>query len=176
MKMRYFFLTLFSIICFTAAAQQNMQQKIAEYLSVNGTELQYNAAYDAMFEVLEQQFADVPNDMWNSLKGEKKANVNQVVIILASAYRKHFNEQDIDAMLAFYKTDTGRKLAGNPTTLNKEENKKAALFYGSEAGQKMKEVRLDLEKDIAQISEYWSRDLYKAMVDKLKTKGYQPKY
>lgn len=177
MKKRYIILTFILSICFTGFAQEgNMQQNIAEYLSINGTERQYNSAYDQMFDVLKQQFnnANVPADVWSNLQAEKSKKVDQIVILLASAYRKHFNEGDIIEMLKFYKTDTGKKLAGDPTSLNKEENKEAALFYGSDTGKKITQVTEGLSKDISQISEYWSRDLFKETMNKLIAMGYNP--
>ncbi|EDM43343.1 hypothetical protein SCB49_01272 [unidentified eubacterium SCB49] len=154
------------------------QESIIKYLTINGTQAQYESAYDQMFDVLEQQFKDakVPTEVWSELKSKKTMAINQVVSMLASAYRDNFDKADINTLIDFYSSGTGQQIVQDPTKLTKEQNKELANFHESVTGQKMFEVRSKLEKDIAQISEYWSRDLYKGTVDGLIAKGYQPVY
>ena len=40
-------------------------KNIIEYLNNNGTEKQYGEAYDEMFDILKEQFMDVPEKEWN---------------------------------------------------------------------------------------------------------------
>ena len=177
--MRSLFLTVFSLFCFSLMSQEvSMQESIVKYLTINGTHAQYNSAYDQMFDVLEQQFkgAEIPATVWTDVKSKKPMVVNQVVSMLASAYRESFDKQDISNLIDFYSSGTGQQVLQDPTKLNTEQNQELANFHGSLTGQKMFEVRPKLEKDIAQISEYWSRDLYKGTLDALIAKGYQPKF
>jgi len=179
MKMKSLFLTVFSLFCFNLMAQEmSMQESIVKYLTINGTYTQYDSAYDQMFDVLEQQFksAEVPTTVWTEVKSKKPRAVNQVVGMLASAYRENFTKEDINSLIQFYSTGTGQQVLQDPTKLNTAQNKELANFHGSVTGKKMFEVRPELEKDIAQISEYWSRDLYKSTLDALIAKGYQPQY
>ena len=93
MKIRTLFLTLFLSICYSGFSQDiTFQQKIIKYLKLNGTEQQYNNAYDEMFVMLNQQFsnASVPEAEWSSLKINKEEDIAKVLGMLASAYRKHF--------------------------------------------------------------------------------------
>ena len=51
--MRSIFLTVFSLVCFTGIAQvDEFQKDIIAYLNVNGTQQQYDQAYEDMFDVL----------------------------------------------------------------------------------------------------------------------------
>jgi len=179
MKIKSLLLTVFSLFCFSMIGQElSRQESIIKYLTINGTHAQYESAYDQMFDVLEQQFkgANVPAEVWTEVKSNKPMAINQVVSMLASAYRDSFNKNDINNLIDFYSTGTGQQVLQDPTKLTKEQNQELANFHGSVTGTKMFEVRPKLEKDIAQISEYWSRDLYKSTMDALLAKGYQAKF
>ena len=179
MKIKSLFLTVFSLFCFSMMAQElSRQESIVKYLTINGTHAQYDSAYDQMFDVLEQQFkgANVPAEVWTEVKSKKPMAINQVVSMLASAYRESFEKQDITNLINFYSSGTGQQVLQDPTKLTVEQNQELANFHGSMTGQRMFEVRPKLEKDIAQVSEYWSRDLYKSTLDALIAKGYQAKF
>ncbi len=179
MKIKSLLLTVFSLFCFSMMAQElTRQESIVKYLTINGTHAQYNSAYDQMFDVLEQQYkgANVPAAVWTEVKSQKPMVVNQVVGMLASAYRESFNKGEINNLIAFYSSGTGQQVLQDPTKLTAEQNQELANFHGSITGQKMFDERPNLEKNIAQISEYWSRDLYKSTVDALSAKGYHAKF
>ena len=62
--MRAAYLTVFFLICFSAMGQVDQFQKdIIEYLNSNGTRLQYNQAYEAVFPLLAKNFKDFENSM-----------------------------------------------------------------------------------------------------------------
>lgn len=178
MKIKAVFLTLFMSICFSVSGQEDsFQQNIIDYLNVNGTFTQYSAAFDQMFDVLKQQYeaGAVPEETWAELKEGRNAAVNQVVGMLSSAYREHFTKPDIEAMITFYKTDAGQQMVKAPDALSDPQRKEVNAFFTSDTGIKINDLREVLLKDISQISEYWSRDLFAATMTKLREKGYTPK-
>ena len=178
MKIRSLFLTLFCGICFSAVAQvDNFQQDIIEYLNNNGTEAQYSKAYDEMFDVLKQQFVvpEVPAEVWTDLKKGKEESIDDVIAFLTFAYRKHFTQEDISKMTAFYKTKAGKKLVKQTKNHSKEESEEVAAFFNSELGQKIESKRGVLSEDIAEISGHWSRDLFAEKMGVLVRKGYSPR-
>lgn len=176
MKIRFYFLTLFLTICFSVNAQNGFQQEVISYLTTNGTVTQYNGVYDDMLGVLKQQFAkaNVPQTEWDALKGDKSKAVDQVIRMFASAYRKHFTQDDISKMNAFFSTDAGVQMRLDPDGLNKEQRLQVGEFYNSEVAKKLDSVKVDLTTDVSQISEYWSRDLFNATMNSLIAKGYSP--
>ncbi len=177
MKRRSLFLTLFCCICFSVSAQvDSFQQNIIEYLNNNGTESQYNEAYDQMFVVLNRQFVDVPEEVWNEIKKGKDKSVQDVIEFLTFAYRKHFTEAEIIKMETFYKTETARKLVLGTNDLTNEDNDKIMEFFESEIGKKIEAKRQDLSVDIAEISSHWSRDLFGEKMSLLVKKGYTTKH
>ena len=177
MKIRLLFLTLFCSICFPLSAQVDVfQENIIEYLNINGTENQYNDAYDEMFDVLKDQFLDVPDKEWNELKVGKNESVQDVIKFLAFAYRKHFTESDIVEMTNFYKTETAQKLVAGSNDLTNTDNDKIMEFFQSDLGKKIESKREPLSVDIAEISSTWSREIFAGKMSTLIKKGYSTKY
>jgi hypothetical protein len=177
MKIRLLFLTFFCSICFSLSAQVDaFQENIIAYLNINGTENQYGDAYDEMFNVLKQQFLDVPDKEWNELKVGKNESVQDVIKFLAFAYRKHFTENDIVEMTNFYKTEPAQKLVAGSNDLTNEENDKITEFFQSDVGKKIASKREELSADITEISSTWSRELFAEKMSTLVKKGYSTKY
>ncbi|NND62733.1 MAG: DUF2059 domain-containing protein [Flavobacteriaceae bacterium] len=176
--MRLFFLTIFSVFCFTAQAQvDTFQQDIINYLNINGTHTQYADAYEKMFDVLLPQFesANVPESFVKELKKDKEESLDEIVKFLTFAYRKHFTQEDIQQMTSFYKSKAGQKMVHKTGTLTEAENAEIAAFFGSDLGKKIEEKRTALSEDIAEISGHWSRDLFSEKMSALVKNGYVPK-
>ena len=177
MKIRLLFLTLFCSICFPLSAQVDaFQENIIEYLKNNGTESQYSAAYEEMFDVLKRQFVSVPDEVWSELKLGKDESVQDVIKFLTFAYRKHFIESEIVTMTNFYKTKTAKKLVTGSNDLTNEDNDKILEFFESDIGKKIESKREELSIDIAEISSNWSRDLFAGKMSALEKKGYATKH
>lgn len=177
MKIRSLFLTLFCCICFSVSAQvDSFQQNIIEYLNNNGTESQYNDAYDQMFEVLKGQFVDVPEEVWSEVRKGKDKSVQEVIEFLTFAYRKHFTEVEIVEMATFYKSEAAQKMVTQASDTTQEDSDKVTAFFNSTLGKKIEAKRQDLSVDIAEISSHWSRDLFGEKMSLLVKKGYTTKH
>ncbi len=176
--MRLFFLTIFSVFCFSVEAQvDSFQQDIINYLNINGTEQQYSAAYDKMFDVLLPQFetANVPESFVKELKKDKAESLEEIIKFLTFAYRKHFTQEDIQKMTEFYKTKAAQKMVHKTGELTEADNAEISKFYGSDLGKKIESKKTALSEDIAEISGHWSRDLFSEKMSALVKNGYVPK-
>lgn len=173
--MKSFFITVFSLFCFSVSAQvDTYQEDIIKYLNVNGTYQQYDQAYDGMFDVLKRNFssADIPDKVWTDLKKNRKESINDVIKFLTFAYRKQFTQTEINQLHAFYTTEAGRKMQIDPSLLTSEENDQLAAFYQSDLGKKMDKAKVELAADISEISSHWSRDLFASKMSALVKLGY----
>ena len=92
--------------------------------------------------------------------------------MLVSAYRGTYEHEDIKNMMAFYETGTGKQLLLDKTALNAEQQKEASVFYNSPTGQKILTSEQQIARRVGEVSEIWSRDLYRNIVDKLAEKGF----
>ncbi len=175
MKIRLLYLVLFLSFCFSANAQDDsFQEDIISYLNNNGTREQYADAYTGMFDVLKKQFevSNVPETLWAELKQGRKKSLDEIVTLLSFAYRKHFTQDEINAMNIFYKSDTAKQMMADPSALSEAQNKQISAFMNGELGKKIDEKRDELTADIVEISEFWSRDLFSETMSILVKKGY----
>jgi len=176
MKIRFFFLTVFFSFCFLGNAQTDtFQDEIINYLKVIGINDQYSIAYEGTYNVIQKQFiaADIPEGVWTELKSNKDKDINDVLALLSSAYRKHFTEEDIAGMLAFYSSEVGEELLQGDKNPSEENAALVDEFFASELGLKINATKSVLAADVSQVSEYWSKDLFIATMTSLVKKGYK---
>ncbi|MBT8261727.1 MAG: DUF2059 domain-containing protein [Bacteroidia bacterium] len=175
MKIRFLFLTLFFTFCFSSIGQEDpFQQDIIEYLNNNGTRDQYSGAFESMFDVLKQQFSasEVPQSVWKELQNDKEKSLDEIVNLLTFAYRNHFTHDEINTMNEFFSTDAGKQMLKDPSQLSTAQNDEISTFFKSDIGIKIEEKKPELSKDIMEISEHWSRDLFAAKMKNLIELGY----
>ena len=147
---------------------------VKHYLSINGTQQQYEGAIDSMFEMLRKQFKDykIPEAVWKELEGVKGKQVEEIKSILVSAYKAYFSSNDIKNMTVFYESAAAKQMLQDATKLTDVQRQQIGNFYDSATGQKMIASRDGLAKLEGEISMQWSGELYKSVLSKLAEKGY----
>ncbi|MEM6718660.1 MAG: hypothetical protein AAF611_05080 [Bacteroidota bacterium] len=147
---------------------------VKQYLTINGTQEQYEGAIDMMFDMLKKRFKDykIPNAIWTALESDKLKHIEEVKSILVSAYRAYFTLNDIKNMTVFYESEALQQMLADKTKLTETQRQQITNFYNSETGLKMIESRDGLAKIEGEISQRWSGDLYKSVINKLAEKGY----
>lgn len=168
-----FVLTFFLTVT-ACMPQKSYHQDAMRYFELNGTEQQYNAAIDQMFDLLKRQYTDknVPEATWKELKGIKPAALNNIKSLLVSAYRGNFSHEDMKELIAFYESETGQQFVTDRTKLSNDQQNELSAFYDSQVGQKVQHQSESLKMMVGEVSELWSRDLYTETIEKLKAKGY----
>jgi hypothetical protein len=173
--MKKLLIAIFILTSFSTYAQEVSYHEVAlKYLQTNGTAKQYEGAIDQLFGLLKQQYAgqNISEDMWKSLRSDSSSEVDRILNMLVSAYRGTYEKDDLVNMLAFYETDTGRQLLTDKTALDYEQRKEASVFYNSPTGQKILTSEQEIGSRVGEVSEIWSRDLYRNITDKLAEKGF----
>lgn len=167
-------ITLITVYFQGISQERNFTESINHYISINGTSDQYSDAIDQLFIMLKQQYQGVavPETVWNELESEKKGSLNQIMVMLASAYRSHFEHDDIKDMITFYESPAGRQLLVDPVQLSTEQKDQVTFFYDSYTGKKLQNQSQSLREMVSQISESWSSQLYMNTKEKLSVKGY----
>jgi hypothetical protein len=177
MKARSFILTIFLFICFSITAQvDDFQQRIIECLQLNGTTTVYEQEYDNTLHLLYKQFktANAPESFWEELRSDRSEKVNEVIPILAFAYRKHFSKDDIDKMLEFYNTETAQIWIESPSQLTEEQQSKVDAFLESYIGLRLAKKKKLLKKDMDEIASHWKRELFAQKMSSLIKNDYYP--
>lgn len=169
---------LIAIFIFTSlglSAQEVGYHELAlKYLQTNGTATQYEGALDQLFGLLKQQYAgqNISDATWATLRTDSSSEVNRVLNMLVSAYRGTYEKDDLVKMLAFYETEAGRQLLADKTAMTHQNRVDASFFYNSPTGQKILASEQEVGSRVAEVSEIWSRDLYRNVTDKLAEKGF----
>ncbi|WP_040560030.1 DUF2059 domain-containing protein [Kordia algicida OT-1] len=160
---------------YTSTAQTDPYvDNVKHYLTINGTQQQYEGAIDAMFDMLKKQFKsyDIPETVWKELQSDKKAQVEDVKAILVSAYKAYFTLNDIKKMTVFYESAAAKQMLADASKLTSKQREQIGNFYDSETGQKMIASKDGLAEIEGEISMQWSGELYKNVLRKLAEKGY----
>ncbi|GAB1857966.1 hypothetical protein MHTCC0001_28030 [Flavobacteriaceae bacterium MHTCC 0001] len=110
--MRYLF--LFTILCLTLSIQAqddaDFKSQTVEFIKLTGTA----AAFD---DAINQIGMAVPADKKAAYKNEASGTLEELYNKLADLYMSEFTKDEIKALVAFYKTDLGKKLASKQIML-----------------------------------------------------------
>lgn len=177
--MRVLFLTLFLTVYSLGFGQvDSFQENIIECLTINGTPEEYSFEYDETMDVLYQQFksSNAPEKFWAELKSDKEEKIEELLSMLAFAYRKHFTKEDVESITAFYKTETAQFMLKDYSALTEEQKCEIGDFESSETGQKINQVQNKLSADMAEIVRDWKTELFSEKMKKLIKNNYRPKW
>jgi hypothetical protein len=83
------------------AREENPDKLAKEIIELSGSKEQFNLVLDAILKNTSERRA-------NAIKG--LVNVNEFCERLIPLYKKHFNISEMQDLIDFYKSDTGRKL------------------------------------------------------------------
>lgn len=153
-----------------SAQDSNLINKARNYLELNGTLKQYDAAYDQLLALMAKQFpkSDKNSNGWVYLEKNKTKALVEIQDLLVPVYLDHFSEAELGAMSAFYQSDAGKQLVLDQTKLNEDQQKAVMYFFNSDVGEAIKTKQSGLTAEISAVSELWSKDLYQTAVLLLK--------
>ncbi|MBN8555517.1 MAG: DUF2059 domain-containing protein [Deltaproteobacteria bacterium] len=109
------FLGLFlGLISISVSAESNSKElqtqkmrNINELMKVTDAEGMGRAAWKQMLEAYQDHFKEVDAKVWKDL--EKEANFRELVDSMIPIYDKHFTNDEVEALLKFYKSPAGAK-------------------------------------------------------------------
>lgn len=172
---RFFSYLLFLVITVASAQETSYADDAMKYLELNGTTKQYDEAVDQLFVMLKQQYsaANIPSTIWTDFEAQKPKELHKIKSLLVSAYRSSFSQEELKEMIAFYDTPAGRQLVADPTAMTDAQKDAFTLFGQTPTGQRIEQQQETLSRMVSEVSELWSRDLYKDITAQLKSKGYE---
>jgi uncharacterized protein len=135
-------LFLLTLACVTATAQVASSvdpakaDSIRELSRITG---QANMAKQVMGQMVEQfktMMPDVPASAWTEMMADE--NVDELMALVIPIYDRNFTQEDINGLLAFYRSDLGQRvLAKMPVVL--QESMLAGQEWGAAVGQRIME-------------------------------------
>ena len=136
---------VFLLFNFMANAQSSKNIKIAELLDTMGSTQAMKTSYEYMIEHYKKNYPDVPTEYWD--KASKYVNYNELIEKLIPVYTKHFTEQEIESLITFYRSTTGKKMI-DKMPLILQESMEIGRMRGVELAQKLeKEISLAPKKE-----------------------------
>jgi len=171
--MKYLFFFFCLLIPALSFSQTSVNEGMKTYLNANGTVNYYSSVVDRMFDFLKKEYEaqDVPENVWNDLTIVKNDAVSEITELIIQSYEGHFSQDEMKTMLAFYDTDTGKKILFKED-LNPEDVKQRDVFYASALGQKIAASSASLNNVMQKLTQEWSAQLFKDVKHKLEEKGY----
>jgi len=120
------------------------EQKIKELMDVTGSGKLGAQITHQLLSTFQAQFTDVPAEFWEKMKAE--INADEIVNLCIPVYAKFYTEDEIVALLQFYKTPIGQKVI---------------------------QVTPQLMQESMQVGRAWGQKLTEKIVHELTEKGYK---
>ncbi len=112
---------LMALCAFTVTAQEDEYSKdILKMLSINGSEVAYDAMYDQLTTAMKMQKAGVPDATWGKLKTEVfDAQIVELNKKMVPIYKQNLSHADVKEIIKFYESEVGKKLAASTSNITK---------------------------------------------------------
>ena len=152
MKKNILAITFLAFGVFTTA-QTSKEVKIVELLETMGSTQAMKTSFEYMINYYKQTNPQISSQYWdNSLK---HVDYNELVQKLVPVYSKHFTEQEIESLITFYRSTTGKKMI-DKMPLILQESMEIGRMWGVELAQKLeKEISLAPKKEYSSLLLRW---------------------
>lgn len=142
-KNKYIVVLLFLILSvpsFTSTGQEtNKYEKDLKCLfQINGEQASYQKSIKVMIVELKKQESNVPETYWAKAEVEF---VDDLMNMLIPIYRQNLSHDDVKAMIDFYQTVAGKRIAKKLPKIA-TESMQAGISWGQSIGEK---IRADIE-------------------------------
>lgn len=127
-------ITIFTLPAFTQTTRTATANEHAkELLKVMNSSRLSQQMLDMMIASYKENLPQVPTEFWNEF--QKEVNVDELMDMIAPLYAKHFTDEELVQLIAFYKTPLGRKLS-DKTGLISQESYSIGEEWGRKIGEK----------------------------------------
>ena len=134
-------LILVSTSAFAADIPPKKKQAIRTLLELTGMVKVANQMIGQMFEQFAKGAPSVPPEAWQRL--QKKMKADELIVLIMPVYDKYYTQEDLDGMIAFYRTPVGQKVTRTLPDVSRE-----GFNIGQEWGRrKGEEVVRELRKE-----------------------------
>lgn len=129
--------TVFSVQ--TTWAEPATEKSIRELMEVSGAGNMGIQIINGMMAPLKKAVPKAQDTFWDEFM--KEVNADELINITVPIYQKHYSEEDIQAILAFYKSPVGRRMVSSMPVVMQE-----AMQAGQQWGRKIGERALEKAK------------------------------
>lgn len=116
---------------------------IRRLLTLLGTEKLTQQRIALVLSSMQAAMPDASPDLWTKIRAS--INYNELVELLVPIYSRHYTQQDVDGLIAFYQTPLGQKVVSQLPQISKE-----SLLAGQQWGQqKAQEILAQVQREQA---------------------------
>lgn len=127
---------------FSQTSEKKTQQ-IISLMEKIGTKKILEQMTISMKENYQKNFPDTPTEFWDNFFKEMKGD--DLINLIVPIYDKHFTEEDINALVAFYDTPVGKKMV-EKLPLIMQESITVGQKWGKEIAEKVIQKMNEKEK------------------------------
>lgn len=103
------------------AQDDSFSRDITKMLELNGSAKTYDMVFEQVVMQMNAGMSGIPDSAWPKVKTEVfDAQVKSLNQKLIPIYQKHFTQQEIKAIIAFYQTEAGKSLAEKTPVVTQE--------------------------------------------------------
>ncbi len=116
---------------------ESYSQKVKTMLRLNGTMETFRSSLTMILNSYKSAYSNVSEEAWQELEQEfRSASLDDLVEMLVPVYHKYLSEDDLDAIIAFYRTPAGKKLADSTPDIMRD-SMKVGQEWGKAVGEKV---------------------------------------
>lgn len=134
-------LSFMALISYSGYGQAGSEYEatLKTMFEVSGSEQSYQAATKQIFKTFKQQYAHLGAETLDDLEKEfTETSLDDLTAMLAPVYVKYLTQEDLEGLIAFYRTPLGKKFAKN-TPFIMQESMQVGQQWGMKIGQDFKE-------------------------------------
>lgn len=129
------FFAVFLFIAFSAFSQSNTtNDRIRELLEVTGSGKLGVQVVNQMIATYKAEVPSAPSDFWDEFS--KEINPEGLIDLLVPIYAKHYTDEEIAALLKFYKSPIGQKVIEKMPLIT-QDSYQAGTQWGKAIGEKV---------------------------------------
>lgn len=128
----------FALLGLTTNAQdQTYESTLQNLFEKNGSYETFQVVVVQLFDMYRQNYNDVDTETWDKLEQEfKNTSMSDLVSLLTPVYEKYLTQEDLQIMINFYDSPTGKKYAKYTPTIS-QESMAIGQEWGLQIGQKV---------------------------------------
>ena len=116
-----------------------MEATVRELMEVTGVADVGAQMMEQMLEPMKRQMPDVPDDVWTGIFA--KVDMDGLIDLSIPIYAKHFEQSEIEELVAFYRTPVGRKAVSMMPVIMQETIVVGQQWGQTEARRMFQELR-----------------------------------
>ena len=134
-----FSIFLFFSIGISGYGQNTMdyEKTLKSFFKVTGSEEAYKTIVIQMIDMFKKQYPNVLVDIFNRLEKEMlETSINDLSVMLSPVYSKYYSKEELESLIALYKTPVMQKYVANTPALLKE-SMTVGQAWGESIGRKV---------------------------------------